>query len=178
MLLSSIPELSLVLPSDMDEASRATATPDIGQDLAGVVNFTEPLGPLPFPPVPPDPDTAFRFQSDFVGLSEDLSSDIVMHWASAVQRGGGTPQWQAFVARWQATMPGLHKRYALFHLLILHFGRLDPRLRLPALACFLADGPQGRAAVQRNWKRIGLGKFARGQWPTVQRMLREAGLLR
>ncbi|WP_157112181.1 hypothetical protein [Pandoraea faecigallinarum] len=178
MLLPLIPEPGLVLPSDMDEASRASATPDIAQDLAGVVNFAEPPSVVPFSLVPPHPDTAFRFQSDFLGICEDLSADIVTEWAKAVQGGGRTPQWQAFVVRWQAKMSGKHRRYALFHLLVHYFGRLDPRLRLLALECLLTDGPEGHAAVQRNWKRIGLGKFARTQWPSVQRALREAGLLR
>ncbi|MCI3207150.1 MULTISPECIES: hypothetical protein [Pandoraea] len=184
MLPSSIPDISLVPPSDMEEASRASATPEVAQDIEGVVNIPEPPAQLPFPCVTPDPDTAFRFQSEFLGVAEEASEDIVAHWRQAVRRGGGTLEWRVFVARWQAKLSGahqphpLHPRYALFHLLIFYFGRLDARLRPLALECLLTDGPEGRAVVRRNWKRIGLGMFAREQWPVVQRLLREADMLR
>ncbi|VVD80342.1 hypothetical protein [Pandoraea anhela] len=178
MMSSPIPDISLVAPSDMEEASRASATPDVAQEIQGVANIPEAPGLLPFPPVPPDPDTAFQFQSEFLGFGEAASEDILSDWRRAVRRGGATLEWRAFVARWQARMSGDHTRYALFHLLIFHFGRLEPQLRLAALACFLTDGSDGRDAVKRNWKRIGLGAFSREQWPSVQRLLREAGMLR
>lgn len=178
MMLSPIPDLSLVLPSDAEEWCRGSLTPDVACDLEGAFNVPGPSWSLPFPIVPPDTDTAFRFQTDFLGLGDDAYNDIITQWICAVQRGSGTPAWRAFVARWQKWMPGGHGRYTLFGFLMQKFRRIDMRLRPAALECFLTDGPDGRAAVQRHWHRVGLGKFSREHWPLVQRLLRRAGMLR
>ena len=173
-----IPDISLVPPSDMEESCRSSATPDIGWPLDGVGNVPEPAWPLPFPLVSADTDTAFQFQTDFLGFAQDVPDDFMAHWARAVRHGAGTPGWQAFVGYWLARMPGDDKRYALFLRLIRNFDRLEIHLRLSALECMLMDGPAGRAAVLRHWRRLGLGRFARAHWATVRRLLRDAAMAR
>lgn len=178
MALSPIPDLSLVIASDTDECCRSSATPDVGWGLEGVFNVPELSHQRPCPPVSSDTDAAFRFQSDFLQVGDGVPEGLVAQWANAVRHGGGTPSWCAFVATWQVRMPGDRSRYALFQWLIQHFGQLDLGLRPLALECLLTDGAEGRAAVQRNWKRIGLGTFSREHWTQVQQQLRTAGLMR
>ncbi|WP_150810898.1 hypothetical protein [Pandoraea sputorum] len=178
MPFAPISDLSLVCPSDVEEYCRSGVTLDVGWEIDAVFNVTEPLYPQTFPPVPSDSDTAFRFQSEFLGIDESDGEGVVAQWICALRHGGNTSAWRAFVRGWQAGGAGERGRDALFQRLACSFGRLHVELRPHALELLLKEGPAGRAAILRNWKQIGLGKFSREHWPLVQKLLRQAGMLR
>lgn len=103
-------------------------------------------------PVPPRPAV------DYLFFREPLKADAALleKWAAAAAVGSQSEAWSAFVGEISARFFKGSLRQRVMDALILSLDILPPQNRADALACLLADGREGVAAVEEFWKYFGL----------------------
>ncbi|WP_052652962.1 hypothetical protein [Pandoraea oxalativorans] len=106
-------------------------------------------------PAPPRPAV------DYLFFREPLKADapLLERWAVAATAGSASDAWSAFVGGISARFFKGSLRQRVMDALILSLDILPPQHRADALACLLADGPEGVAAVEEFWKYFGLKRI-------------------
>jgi len=127
--------------------------------------FVEPRGaghPLPIlsamrmtDPSAPKPAVDFMF------FREPLKANpaLIEKWGVAAKAGSESEAWSAFVGDISERFFKGSRRQRVMDALILSLDILPPQHRADALACLLADGSEGVAAVEEFWEYVGMERI-------------------
>ncbi|WP_150811302.1 hypothetical protein [Pandoraea sputorum] len=98
---------------------------------------------------------------DFMFFREPLKANpaLVEKWCVAAKAGSESEAWSAFVGDISERFFKGSRKQRVVDALILSLDILPPQNRADALACLLADGPEGVAAVEEFWKYFGLQRI-------------------
>ncbi|WP_150739840.1 hypothetical protein [Pandoraea anapnoica] len=98
---------------------------------------------------------------DFMFFREPLKANAALleKWAVAAKAGSASEAWSAFVGDISERFFKGSRKQRVMDALILSLDVLPPRHRADALACLLADGQEGIAAVEEFWEYVGMKRI-------------------
>lgn len=115
---------------------------------------------------------------DFAFFREPLRRDQVLRdqWSAAAGNGSPSGMWSRFVHDVGERFFKGSRKQRVMDALVLSLDLLPERRRADALGCLLADGVEGRAAVEEFWQYVGMDRIPEVDRGRVCRLLREYGI--
>lgn len=112
---------------------------------------------------------------DFAFFREPLRHDSVLRdqWSAAAGNGSPSGMWSRFVHDVGERFFKGSRKQRVMDALVLSLDLLPERRRADALGCLLADGVEGRAAVEEFWQYVGMDRIPEVDRGRVCRLLRE-----
>ncbi|VVE75170.1 hypothetical protein PCA31118_04933 [Pandoraea captiosa] len=116
--------------------------------------------------------------ADFAFFREPLKQTpaLIGQWSAAAKAGSGSEAWTQFVADISERFFKGSRKQRVMDALVLSLDILPPHDRADALACLLADGVEGNAAVEEFWTFVGMGRIPDADKARVAELIRRYGI--
>lgn len=113
--------------------------------------------------------------ADFAFFREPLKRNpaLIGKWGAAAQAGSQSEAWSQFVGDVSELFFKGSRKQRVMDALVLSLDILSANRRADALACLLADGIEGRAAVEEFWKYVGMERIPAADKPRVAELIRK-----